>query len=353
MAVLVLILQGCASMLPPPQAETVEQRLDRAVATQDYREAMALLDELEAEHSTPLLDRRDTIEAAASEKVAISLAIAEQAARVGYLGLAVTILERARVSLPDDALLDYRIETLSTSRTAAMDTLEVEYLRLEADHLLRQRKLVENMSQLVKDPLDLPRQLEQIEQDAIELAASLDASAARRDDPAERLALLRLAEALEPCEQRQSALAAFEPPPTVSNGPPNGLPHAIANLRRALQRNDLHAAQQICRDPAWRGTDDRMLEGLCTVFDQHRAAWLEKGLEDGRRLYATGQIEAAIERWREGQRLEPEHTGLNAALERAQRVEERLQSLRERAVQENTPKTATETTPDAGATQPQ
>ncbi len=314
----------------------MEQRFDRAMAAEDYRSALALLDGLDPERFVHLLDQRDAIEAAADEASAVALATGEQLVRAGYLGLALRILEGARSRLPDDALLEDRIETLSAIQAAEMETLEIEYLRLEANHLLRQRQVINTMSRLTRDPNELPWQPEQMDEKAANIADRLDTRASRHDDPAVRLSLLRLAEALAPCETRRQALALLHTPPTVDAAAdtPDDLRRVTAELRRALQWDDLPGAQRICREPAWASTGDPTLEALCSGFEQRRAAWLEEVLEEGRRLYATGQIEAAIEHWRQGQQLAPEHTGLEAALERAGRVQERLESLRERLTTE-------------------
>jgi len=342
---LLLILQGCAAVPPVETVKTVEQRFDRAMAAEDYRSALALLDRLDAEDFAHLLDRRTEIEAAADQASAVALATGEQLVRAGYLGLAVAILEGARSRLPANALLEDRIETLSAARATEMDALEAEHLRLEAEHLLRQRQVIEKMSRLTRDPGELPWPPEEIEEKAARLAERLDTRASREDDPAARLPLLRRAEALAPSEQRQQALALLQPPPAATNDAPGDLRRTTAELRRALQWDDLPGAQRICRDPAWSSTGDRTLDALCSGFEQRRAAWLEEVLEDGRRLYATGQIEAAIEQWRRGQHLAPEHTGLSTALERAERVQERLESLRERVDTEPDPETVRETIP--------
>jgi tetratricopeptide (TPR) repeat protein len=333
-----LMLHGCAALMPP---ETVEQRLERAVAAGDYRSALALLEGLDPQASSPLLEMRADLEAAADQVGTEALAIAQRQAGAGELAMALATLEQARERLPDDARIDGEIETLSAIRLHRLANLGVDYLRLEAEGLLERRRLITDMNRLVADPQELPQTPERVEAQARQLAQTLDAQAMMRTDPAERRGLLRLAEALEPSAERQQVLAALEPRRAA---PPAGSAQRRAEeLTRALALDDLATAQRICR-PGGRRTTDPGLDPLCQDFEQRRAQWLEDRLEEGRRLYATGQIDAAVEHWREAQALAPDHVEIAAALERAARVQERLERLRARSSPE-IPEPA-DTTPD-------
>ncbi|AGA31960.1 hypothetical protein TVNIR_0249 [Thioalkalivibrio nitratireducens DSM 14787] len=322
---LLLILQGCAVVLPP---EMHEDRLERFLAAEDYRAALDLLDNLESARFEPLLERKPEIAAAANRAGREVLGQAERLAADGDLALALVTLRQARDRLPDDPRLERQIELLTATRTVELEALNTDYLRLEAASLLERQRLIESMSRLATGPGELPMGPEELQREARALARALDARAATHEDPAERQALLQLAQALVPSEQRAQTLAALQP---STPAPARDTPASptVADLQQALAGDDLESAQRICTDAARAGTDGA-LAALCQDIEQRLAMQLEAWLEEGRRLYATGDIDAAIDRWRRGHELAPEHAELQAALERAERVQERLESLRDR-----------------------
>ncbi|AHF00300.1 tetratricopeptide repeat protein [Thioalkalivibrio paradoxus] len=310
-----------------------EDRLERFLAAGEYRAALDLLDHLEPDRLEPLLDRKPEIAAAANRAGQNVLKQAERLAADGELARALVTLRQAQDRLPDDPRLDRQIELLTAARSARMDALGSDYLMLEATSLLERQRLIDSMNRLATGPAELPTRPEDLQREARELARALDARAATRKAPDERQPLLQLAQALDPSEQRAQTLAELGPSarPPRRDTPARSAPDrpTIADLQQTLASDDLEAAGRICADAA-RARIDPAFAALCQDFERRLAVQLDAWLEEGRRLYATGELDAAIDRWRRGHELAPEHAELQAALERAERVQERLESLRDR-----------------------
>lgn len=103
----------------------------------------------------------------------------------------------------------------------------------------------------------------------------------------------------------------------------------LGEYNEAYKRGDLLEAKRLTEELAllesYHSELPRMQEQVQTAIDVH----VEKGLEQGRQLYARGRIEEAIKEWQGLLRYDPDNTELKDNIARAQRVLDKLQQLSE------------------------
>ncbi|WP_024326886.1 hypothetical protein [Thioalkalivibrio sp. AKL19] len=332
----VLLVQGCAALDPfaPP-----EQRIERALEAGDYQRALELIDEHEPEPRAEWAERRTSIEAEAGAAADEAMDEARAASAEGAVARALAILEQAEQQLPPDTERRQYIEQLERQRQVGLKTLEQRHDILEARALVQQLRLLEVMRPLVRRSEQLPDDPDRLAQRRDPLARSLDAYAADTEGE-ERLELLRLAQNLAPAAERAARIAGLERELREAEAPAveDEVPRSTINarLRQALEADDLATAARWCRndmppDADASGPDQaaqRAHRVLCEEWRERRDTRAEELLEEGRGHYSAGRIEEALEHWKQGLDLAPDHAGLITAHERALRVVERLESLR-------------------------
>ena len=332
----VLLVQGCAALDPfaPP-----EQRIERALEAGDYQRALELIDEYEPEPRAEWAERRTAIEGEAEDKAREAMAEARAASAEGAVARALEILEDAEQKLPASNERRQYIEQLERQRQVGLQTLEQRHDILEARALVQQLRLLEVMRPLVRRSEQLPDDPDRLAQRRDPLARSLDAYAADADGE-ERLELLRLAQNLAPTPERATRVSVLERELREAEAPAveDEVPRSTINarLRQALEAGDLATAARWCRNEITPDADasgpdqaaQRAHRALCKEWRERRDARAEELLEEGRGHYSAGRIEEALEHWKQGLDLAPDHAGLIAAHERALRVVERLESLR-------------------------
>lgn len=332
----VLLVQGCAALDPfaPP-----EQRIERALEGGDYRSALELIDQHEPEPRAEWAERRAAIASEAGTVAEEAMREARAASSEGAVARALEILEDAEQRLPDDGEREQYIEQLERQRQVGLQTLEQRHDILEARALVQQLRLLEVMRPLVRRSEQLPDDPDRLAQRRDPLARALDTYAAEADGE-ERLDLLRLAQNLAPAPERARRISTLERARREAEAPAveDEIPRSTINarLRQALEAGDLATAARWCRnqmpDDAEASGPDRAAQRahrvLCAEWRERREARAEELLEEGRGHYSAGRIEEALEHWKEGLDLAPDHAGLIAAHERGLRVIERLETLR-------------------------
>lgn len=103
----------------------------------------------------------------------------------------------------------------------------------------------------------------------------------------------------------------------------------LGEYDEAYKRGDLLEARRLTEElsllESYHPELPKMQEQVQTAIDVH----VQKGLEQGRQLYARGRIEDAIKEWQGLLRYAPDNTELQDNIARAQRVLDKLQQLSE------------------------
>lgn len=334
-----LLVQGCATIgsLPfmPP-----EQQVEAALARDDYRRALEVIDRHLPEPAELWEERRAEIAGKAQADATEAMHTARQLSSEGEVARALEILEDADTRLPPDSEREQFMEQLEHQRQVGLETMSQRHAILEARAVAQQMRVLEVMRPLVRSHDQLPADPQRVARRAEALARVVDQHAdetSRR----ERLELLQLAQDLAPDPGRAQKIARLEHNLRAgvdANGVSRAEKEAAINsrLRQALDDGDLHKAARWCQDEVTidsraSGPDQAAQRGrqaLCEEWRQKRDRYAEARLEEGRGYYTAGRIEDALATWEQGLELAPDHSGLMAARERALRVIERLETLR-------------------------
>ncbi|MFZ2313602.1 MAG: hypothetical protein WAV82_13400, partial [Methylobacter sp.] len=104
----------------------------------------------------------------------------------------------------------------------------------------------------------------------------------------------------------------------------------MADFKKAYEENNLMKAQQLMRKLEKFSINNKELQELSRQLDNDVAEHVQDLIETGITYYSRQQYEQAISSWKEAQILDPKNERLTADIGRAERVLEKLHSLREK-----------------------
>lgn len=338
----VLLLGGCAMLLSPSQR--YEVRIEHALAERDYRTALALIQRgppIDPQHSAPVIEEAELLSRAKQWRKE-QLQEAERSAADGRWGDGVALLAHADILLPDSL-------NLAAERAAYTERQrEVANRQLVAFTLLRANNLIAEQAAL------------QPALDAAIKPSPLTVTAARQAaDRAQALAVLWPA-AHRAFDQRQWRQAAqlLEVMLALDSTPSDNLRQKLAyaqsqladvkaeedQQRTELQRQRITKALQQATSARIDGDYQRargILAELRAQVGEHEQLTAEQErlhaaiktsirqhVKEGDRLYANGEIEAALHQWQQAEQLRPGSTEISERVLRAQRFIERYHNLK-------------------------
>ncbi len=344
-AAVLLSLGGCATLAPP--AVESEQRVEELTEAGEYGRALAALDRLiehdpdnEAlqSHRADLQRRADRFEQTILIEAAAHLRVEDwAAARERY--------EHGLNVLPDSEALRAAREAFETERQHHVRALHTRLLLARAHSLIRERPMYEELHRISPGSARARQQHQRAEREARELAEELrdlGEAALGADDPLLAVEALTLAHALSPVQvgadrldeaesARQARLGMLQVQPIAEQDTDETWTAQdqalLERYHNAFRSGDLALARHLLEDLSRRHPDneeiDRHRPVLSRAIDTHVSAGLERGL----RLYTHGRIEEALDIWRPLRALAPENRELEAHVERAERVQRRLEAL--------------------------
>jgi|GEM_PF-2440563 len=345
-ALTVLMTAGCALLEPIGMAP--ETRIEAHTGAGEYGRALALLDRQLAINpdDADLRRQRDAITAQAARFEQDILIDAAEHLRQDNWAAARQSYQHGLSILPDSQALAAARDAYESQRESHLGDLGTRLLLARAHGLVSERPLIDAIHRASPDSLRSRQQQRRTEQEARELAdrlMNLGETALDRDDPLLAVEALTLAHALAPAQvsaerleaaqqARLSRLAALRTRPrprtddTGSNEPDQD-EILMSRFQTAFQQDELLLARQQLEALEARQPGDAGLRPQRQMLNQAIDTRVSAGLEEGRRLYATGQIREALEIWRPLKALAPEHRELEAHVDRAERVLRRMETL--------------------------
>jgi tetratricopeptide (TPR) repeat protein len=345
MAALLLGLGGCATLAP--HAVEMEQQVEEVAEPGEYGRALAALDrQIERDPDNVALQsqradlrrRADRFEQTILIEAAAHLRVEDwAAARERY--------EHGLALLPDSEALQAAHQAFETERQQHVRALRTRLLLARAHSLIRERPMYEELHRISPGNARAHEQYQRAEREARELAEELrdlGEAALDADDPLLAVEALTLAHALSPVQggadrldeaesARQARLVMLQVQPIAerdANETWTAQDQALLErYHNAFRSGDLALARHLLEDLSRRHPDNeeiyRQRPVLSRAIDTHVSAGLERGL----RLYTHGRIEEALDIWRPLRALAPENRELEAHVERAERVQRRLEAL--------------------------
>jgi tetratricopeptide (TPR) repeat protein len=277
--------------------------------------------------------------ASADEAIAIAGDLSER----GRWQDALDVIDAAELRFPDDAQLDPARERLQAQRMQAERKLEDQILVGDAENQYAKISLLDKLSAARPDDLVLASRrlfakeilagkVEDLTR-CCEYHASTDAALARRclrlashlaNTPELEQRLAKVADQLAASEQR----AAERRRSGLEKERELRAKVLLDAARAAIQANEYRRALDILDQVAELQPDDRELHGLREEASLMISPQVEALVKLGDRLYLDEQLDAALATWRAALDLRPEDEDIQARIERAETVLNRLDALR-------------------------
>jgi tetratricopeptide (TPR) repeat protein len=339
---LLVLLTGCVTL--EVETTTLTEKVDAAFDAHEYQRAQALLAQLPQEDRTARMVSREAWLARMTRHLeqAILMQAAAQLRREQWLD-ALASYDRGLAMLPDSAPLRAARDTARAQHEGRLTDLQVRLLMARGRSLAALRPIYAELIRVDPANVAAARELERIREESREVADDLQ-TLGRLALEAEELRLavdaLSLSQALMPADDTLEMLHAAQQARADILATQRQADHArrqaawearsrelFDRYHEAMQSSDLTAASQHLKGLERTRPRDDSLPRLQRELDQAIDTRITLGLEEGRRQYLDGDIERAVETWRELLDLRPNHVELQAHVQRAERVLESLRGL--------------------------
>lgn len=342
---LVAGLGGCAIL---PFQGDVDARVDSLLAREEYGQALQTLayvpdDDPRHQH---FVQRHREVRRLADQYAGRVMSKADALVRDGQWRDALNLYREALNRLPRHPRLREHLTAFRTKQAERIEALELEKLIAEGQWLRTAISIQESIAQVAPDDWSYNSTLDNLHYDAERIAESLTErglTAMESNDLGTAGRTLPLAAQLKPSARITAAekkLSAAEAQELRRKRQARERTRKLEQERRAgalrvsfeqaRADGDLVRARELLKRLLSLAGKDPHNRRLADSFDKQLDAVVQQRLDEGALLYSQGRIEEAMARWRNVLELDPDHEEAGANLERAQRVAQRVQQLREK-----------------------
>lgn len=344
-AVVLAMLAACAPLAI--QRPVTPEQINAWLVDQQYGRALAALDHLPADYPqrARLLALRPQVQERAHSYENATLALVRDQADDEAFGAALSQLRVARHNYPQSAALATEEQRLLPLQQHALHELNDRLLIVRTQHLFDELSLQKRLARIDPDfPAarlrDIHARLNRAAGELLECGQrAMQAGKLQRAEQcltfAQRIQDTQIARtALASLEQRQSErkkITRTRQQRSQDKLRRQQLEQFLTSANQALARDDLPTARQALSDALAIDSDNSDAIALRATIDSAINARVEVALRKGNQLYRSGNIEQAQRVWNEGLQLDPDHPQLRANVERAARVLQNLQSIKQQA----------------------
>jgi tetratricopeptide (TPR) repeat protein len=338
-------LGGCAYI---PYQGDVDARVDALLAEEEYGRALQTLayvrdDDPRYQH---FVSRHREIRRLADQYARRVMSQADALVREGRWGEALELYREAVNRLPRHTKLREHLQAFRAKQAERIKALELEKLIAEGQWLRTAISIQESITEVAPGDWSYNSTLDNLRYDAERVAERLTErglAAMENNDLGTAGRTLPLAAQLNPTPriaQARKKLSAAESHEMQRKRQARQRARKLEQERRAgalrvsfeqaRSDGDLVRARDILKrllSLAGKDPEDRR---MAESFDKQLDSVVQQKLDEGALLYSQGRIEEAMARWRDVLELDPDHEEAKANLERAQRVAQRVQQLREK-----------------------
>lgn len=358
-------IMGCASIVQP--TGNINERIDYWLEQQEYGKALELVAELN-DHPSPDITNPQEIQkkilGQAERYEKRVMADAEKSAANSDWHTALALYQEALSRLPDSELLQQGQQQLLQRQQESLARLELDQLIVQGEWMRKDLLLSKKTASTAPDGWFVQYKLGRKEADAQDLATELaehgrlalerrDLALAKRTLPLAMSlyaapeiedANRRLQELLKEDDIKQKRII-DEQQKLILDQHVNQQKkkrrlfnikvqreskQLMADFKKAYEENNLMKAQQLMRKLEKFSINNKELQELSRQLDNDVAEHVQDLIETGITYYSRQQYEQAISSWKEAQILDPKNERLTADIGRAERVLEKLHSLREK-----------------------
>jgi len=368
-------LVGCATVLAP--SGSIDEQVDYFLNKQEYTSALALVADLQ-EHPNPEVSNpqqlQDKVIEQARHYEQQIITSADNAAAKDDWRSALELYNEALAHFPNSEKLQQGQKQLLQRQDVSLAKLRLDLLIADGESMHKQLLISERVA--ATDPKDwfarhaLENKIEEADKIANDLAeygrhalAAGDLELAKRtlplavklsSTPDIKIANARLQELLAEEEERARAeqqridleqqlkdeeeqkLAQKQ----VKKKQKQQVAIAVAqkqalggqlliDFKNACESSNFTVAMKLRKDLAKLNINNPEFQSLSEKLDQHIAIHVQSLMEEGTQAYSRQQYEQAMQKWEEARILDPQNEQLKAHIDRANRVLEKLKSLKQ------------------------
>jgi tetratricopeptide (TPR) repeat protein len=339
---LLLTLNGCAYLASV--SGDVESHVERWVAEQEYGKALAALSHIKPEHPdyAALMKKRAAIARRAGQYERETVNQGMELARQGQWEQALERTALALSRLPDSSVLQDSQRRLLQQQAARLEQLELELLLARGEGLLRVLPVYSTRASVAPHAWSTQSDLRTAQAEAARVGAELTrlgrvALERKELDKARRtLSLaLRLHPDPETKQANQELLRRLGPPAPAAKAAgktarEDETPELLQRYRQAYADKNWGEAQRLLALLELQPTPPDELAQLRGELNAEVAEAVNQHTERGIALYSRGKYAQALAAGRKAQQLDPANERVNAHVERAERVLEKLRALQEK-----------------------
>lgn len=352
---------GCAFITH--RTGNINEQIDYWLDQQEYGKALELVADLD-EHPSPDITNPQEIQkrilSQAERYEQQVMADAERFAANSDWHTALALYEEALSRLPDSKTLQQGQQQLLQHQEESLARLKLEQLIVQGEWMQKDLLISKKTASTTSDDWFVQYKLGRKEADAQDLATELaehgrralglrDLALAKRilplamslyAAPEIEAANKRLQELLEEDEIEQKRI--IDEQQKLIDDQQKKKKHLfnikiqrkgkqlMAEFKKAFEENNLMKAHQLMRKLEKLSINNKEIKELSKQLDNDVAEHVKHLIETGVTHYSRQQYEQAIEVWKEAHILDPKNERLTTDIERAARVLEKLQSLREK-----------------------
>jgi len=358
-------IMGCASIVQP--TGNINERIDYWLEQQEYGKALESVAELN-DHPSPDITNPQEIQrkilGQAERYEKRVMADAEKSAANSDWHTALALYQEALSRLPDSELLQQGQQQLLQRQQESLARLELDQLIVQGEWMRKDLLLSKKTASTAPDGWFVQYKLGRKEADAQDLATELaehgrlalerrDLALAKRTLPLAMSlyaapeiedANRRLQELLKEDDIKQKRIIDEQQKLILDQHVTQQKKkrrlfnikvqreskQLMADFKKAYEENNLMKAQQLMRKLEKFSINNKELQELSRQLDNDVAEHVQHLIEAGITHYSRQQYEQAISVWKEAQILDPKNERLTADIGRAERVLEKLHSLREK-----------------------
>ena len=358
-------IMGCASIVQP--TGNINERIDYWLEQQEYGKALELVAELNDYPSPDITNPQEIqkkILGQAERYEKRVMADAEKSAANSDWHTALALYQEALSRLPDSELLQQGQQQLLQRQQESLARLELDQLIVQGEWMRKDLLLSKKTASTAPDGWFVQYKLGRKEADAQDLATELaehgrlalerrDLALAKRTLPLAMSlyaapeiedANRRLQELLKEDDIKQKRIIDEQQKLILDQHVTQQKKkrrlfnikvqreskQLMADFKKAYEENNLMKAQQLMRKLEKFSINNKELQELSRQLDNDVAEHVQDLIETGITYYSRQQYEQAISVWKEAQILDPKNERLTADIGRAERVLEKLHSLREK-----------------------
>jgi tetratricopeptide (TPR) repeat protein len=319
------------------RSENVYDNIIKWIEVENYQKALNVIEKIDITHPqyNLLMKKKDEIQELANIYEKKMFSQAEIHEKNGELALAIDVCNQALKGIPHSKLIRNKKDQLINKRLEFIEELEFELLLIKAESVVKKINIQTKIVEIKPHGWLEGFSLKEEQAEAVDIANSLysyGTIALNEKDLATAERTLTLAKKLHENENINNALKELnqEKNKRKKLALMRNREKLIANFTDAYKMSDFNLARTILRKLELHGKDEKTIkplrEKLRKAIDEKVQSYLEKGID----LYGQGKYGLAINEWKKALTIDPENAQVLTHIERAEKVFEKLNQLREK-----------------------